>query len=163
MKIVRILYCLIIIVFFTLCCKAQRAKVEIGEFLVDGRSIDCNYDLTISVNGKKIRPRFDGSTFAVPKQVRAGREIAIRLVCGAYTISMRPLGQNRFFAPNNGRYIWKAGIDSYPFEEANVPSDIEDKVAEVHYIKFDPYGYVGTQLQIFIPKKRKFAIERNTK
>lgn len=153
MKIYFILISSIFVILLCLDCNGQRAKVEIDEFLVDGRVIDCNYNLTIFADKKRFKPRFVGNTFEVPQQLRKARNIAVKLQCGAYTISINSLGKRDFFAPNNGRYIWSGGIDSYPFDEADVPSEIADKVAEVHYIRFLPYDYVGTKIQLFIPKK----------
>lgn len=139
--------------------KAQTNSVEILDFLVDGENVDCKFEITLYIKGKEIRPEIKENSFVVPLEVREARQIALRFSCGKYNFLFRSLRRGDFIY-KDVKYQWQLGIDNPPFEQANVHSNIAEKVRKVYYIRFLPYGYVSTIQQIFIfkrPLKRKIS------
>jgi hypothetical protein len=132
---------------------AQSEKVEIRSFSVDGTDIDCKLNIEVNVDGRIFKPTFVDNSFNVPKEVHKAKKVGIRLRCGQYQVRFKSLNRSDF-AYNGTRFGWRVGIDRYPFEDADVPSELEDKVEEVHYISFQPDGYVTTRVQVLIPNKR---------
>lgn len=145
-----------ILVLFGVCSAfGQAQRIEIYDFLVDGRSIECEYSVKITADGRKFVPKVTNGSFLMPNRYRKSRSFDLTVTCGAYTVRMTELGAKRFYSRLGGGYLWTIGIDSPPFEEANVDAGSESYIGEVHFIKFHPEGLVSTQLQVFRPIKRR--------
>lgn len=143
--------------------RAQTNIVHVLPFLLDGKEVGCEYKITLYVDGKKLTPSVEENSFKVPTEISKAKKIALRLTCGTYKLSFNSLRPSDFVY-NDSKYEWVVGIDRQPFEEVYVYSTIEDKVKEVHYIKFQPDGYVSTYLPVYIYKSsKKFFSVKKTK
>ena len=134
--------------------KSQSNKVELSDFSVGRKEINCDYKVTLNIDGKLIKPEIKENTFVVPDQIKHAKKISVRVSCGIHTLYFRSL-QPRDFIYENAKYTWSVGIDTPPFTRASVHPSIANKVAKVHYITFQPYGYVSTITQVFFPKLYK--------
>lgn len=111
-------------------------------FEIDGQpQPDREYQLALDIDGKTFEPKILKGGFAVPVELRNGKDIQLRFVSGKYDLVFSSMTKEHFDSE------WVIGVKNQPFKEDQDGPLVNEgkKLQLIYYIEFRPHAAEGTK------------------
>jgi len=132
----------IVLILLTItCCLSvaqsvisQERAVKIVRFELDGKPIDQPFKISLTVRGKTVAAKVTKDSFSVPSDLPESETVDVRFESGKYNLFFESVPIAKFNTD------WIFGVDTNPFEPANVESVEPDppgkELSGIYYLNF---------------------------
>ena len=122
------------IITHCLLAVAQERTVNVLKFELDGTPVVQPFKLSLTVRGKTVEARVTRDGFVVPADLPESETVDVRFESGKYNLLFESVPVAKFNTD------WVFGVDTNPFEPANVESVEPDppgkELSRIYYLNF---------------------------